>query len=123
KNVISIPATHRALIYQAHLREDLTKAVNQLGGSKSVLACGSVMTEGFQVPMVAWTLGVHTLQIEAPPLSAPYPPAPNVIFQARDTSKASLLPALHDWPATHYQLVARVRTFRVYANCAGKVSL
>ncbi|MBV8988700.1 MAG: hypothetical protein JO372_09090, partial [Solirubrobacterales bacterium] len=123
KKVVSLPVTHRALVYQAHLREDLTKAVSQLGGRKSVLACGSVMTEGFQVPMVAWTLGVHTLQIEAPPLSAPYPPAPNVIFQARDTSKASLLPALHDWPATHYQLVARVRTFRVYANCAGKVSL
>ena len=33
------------------------------------------MTEGFQVPMVAWTLGVHTLQIQAPP-AAGAPPGP-----------------------------------------------
>ena len=47
---------------------DMTKAVRAGRRSGSnVLRCGSVMTEGFQVPMVAWALGVHTLQIEAPP--------------------------------------------------------
>ncbi len=60
QNLIDIPRTHHAIVYQAHLREDLTKIVSPYGGAAKVLRCGSVMTEGFQVPMVAWTLGVHT---------------------------------------------------------------
>ena len=55
-NLIDIQRTHRALDYQAHLREDMTTAVNRLGGPSKMLACGSVMTEGFQVPMLAWNL-------------------------------------------------------------------
>jgi hypothetical protein len=83
------------------------------------------MTEGFQVPMLAWTLGVHTLQVQASPLPGqPVPPAPNVIFQTRAQHHASLLPRVRDWSASvPYQLVAHVRTFKVYAHCAGKVTL
>jgi hypothetical protein len=124
-NLINVPRTHRALVYQAHLRQDVTNAVRELGGPSRVLACGSVMTEGFQVPLVAWTLGVHTLQVEASPLpGAPVPPAPNVIFQTRAQRHASLLPRVRDWSSTvPYQLVAHVRTFKVYSHCAGKVTL
>jgi hypothetical protein len=124
-NLIDAPRTHRALVYQAHLRQDVTRAVQELGGPARVLACGRVMTEGFQVPMLAWTLGVHTLRVEASPLpGAPLPPAPNVIFQTRAQRHASLLPSVRDWSATvPYRLVARVRTFKVYSHCAGKVTL
>jgi hypothetical protein len=83
------------------------------------------MTEGFQVPMVAWTLGVHTLQVEASPLPGQaIPPAPNVIFQTRAQRHASLLPRVRDWSrVVPYQLVAHARTFKVYSHCAGKVTL
>jgi hypothetical protein len=123
-NIISLPRTHRALVYQAHLREDLTKAVGELGGPGRVLRCGTVMTEGFQVPMVAWTLGVHTLRVHAPPANIAQPGTPpNVIFQTRSQSNTSLLPVVRAWKTTHYTLVARVRTFRVYSSCAGTVML
>jgi hypothetical protein len=124
-NVIDLQRTHRALVYQAHLRHDAATAVRRLGGPSRVIACGSVMTEGFQVPMLAWTLGVHTMQIEAAPLPGQgVPPAPNVIFQTRAQRNASLLPRVRDWSsAVPYQLVAHVRTFRVYSHCAGKVTL
>ena len=119
-----IPATHRALVYQAHLRADLTKVVSEVGGPARILRCGTVMTEGFQVPMLAWALGVHTLQVQASPLPrAPLPPPPNVIFQTRAQRNAHLLPIVRAWTNAHYQLVAHVRTFRVYANCAGGVTL
>jgi hypothetical protein len=78
------------------------------------------MTEGFQVPMVAYTLGVHTLQVEASPQSrADAGPPPNVIFQARAQRHSRLLPALSNWPGTRYRLVLRNRRFNVYEHCNG----
>ena len=86
------------------------------------------MTEGFQVPMVAWTLGVRTLRVEAAaeqPRSAP--PWPAVILQTRAQSNSTLLPTpaqIIAWEhaGAHYTLIAHVRTFRVFSTCAGKVS-
>lgn len=116
--VVDVPATHRALVYQAHLREGMTAAVARLGGPSRILRCGSVMTEGFQVPMLAWNLGVHTLRVEASPLPRqPLPPAPAVIFQTRAQRHSSLLPRASDWKGVPYRLVAHVRTFRVYSSC------
>ncbi len=126
-NLISIPATHSSLLYQAHLRQDVEALVKRAGGAKQVLACGSVMSEGFQVPMVAWYLDVRTLRVEAPPavnaqgVAVPPLPWPNVIFQDRDTRNASLLPL----PATilawehagaHYTFTA-TRTVYFFEDC------
>jgi hypothetical protein len=123
-SLVDLQRTHRALVYQAHLRQDMTRAVAKVGGAQKVLSCGTVMTEGFQVPMLAWNLGVHTVRIEAPPAHPSNPgPPPNVIFQTRAQRHASLLPIVHAWAGTQYQLVAHVRLFRVYAQCAGKVTL
>jgi hypothetical protein len=129
-SVISLPRTHHALAYQAHLREDVTSAVDKAGGPGALLNCGgrpaSVMTEGFQVPMVAWTLGVHTLRIEAPPSKLAPPPGPTVILQTRAQSNSTLLPTpaqVRAWEraGARYRLIARVRTFRVFSSCADKV--
>jgi hypothetical protein len=127
KNTISLPRTHHALVYQARLRSDLTEAVRQAGGSAALLRCGQVMTEGFQVPMAAWTLGVRTLRIEAEPGNLAGPPWPAVILQARAQSNSTLLPSPqqiiaweHD--GARYKLVAHVDTFRVFSTCAGKVT-
>jgi hypothetical protein len=117
-NLISIQRTHRSLVYQAHLRQGVTRLVARYGGPAKVLSCGTVMTEGFQVPMVAWTLGVHTAVIEAPPPEGePVPPAPNVILQTRDTRHASLLPVVHSWPETHYTYVGTSGPFRMFTHC------
>jgi hypothetical protein len=127
KGIVSLPRTHHALVYQAKLRSDLTAAVAKAGGADALLRCGSVMTEGFQVPMAAWTLGVHTLRIEATPSKIAGPPWPAVILQARAQSNSRLLPTPqqiiaweHD--GAPYKLVAHVRTFRVFSTCAGKVA-
>jgi hypothetical protein len=126
-SIVSLPRTHHALVYQAHLREDLTAAVNEAGGPSALLKCdgrpASVTTEGFQVPMVAWALGVHTMRIEAPPSKVVPPPWPTVILQTRAQSNSTLLPTvaqIRAWQATGapYRLVDRVRTFRVFSACA-----
>jgi hypothetical protein len=115
--VVDLPRTHRALVYQADLRTDLSAVIRKAGGSAAILRCGSVMTEGFQVPMVAYNLGVHTLRIQASPQSRPLPPAPAVILQTRAQRSSHLLPVVHDWSSAHYRLVAHVRTFRLYSIC------
>jgi hypothetical protein len=118
-SLIDVQRTHRSLVYQAHLRTGLSAAVDKLGGPSRVLSCGTVMTEGFQVPMVAWTLGVHTIRIEASPQSASNPgPAPNVILQTRAQRHAHLLPVVGAWKDVPYKLVAQTKTFRVFEHCA-----
>jgi hypothetical protein len=130
-SIVSLPRTHHALVYQAHLREDLTAAVREAGGPGALLKCGgrpaSVMTEGFQVPMVAWTLGVHTLRIQAPPSQIVGPPGPTVILQTRAQSNSTLLPTpsqIRAWQraGVPYRLVDRVRTFRVFSACTSNRS-
>jgi hypothetical protein len=120
-SIVDVPATHRALVYQAHLRQDMTRAV-KLVGARRILGCGTVMTEGFQVPMLAWNLDVHTARIEASPASVSHPgPPPNVIFQTRAQRSAHLLPVVGAWKGVPYRRLARVRTFRIYTRCTAKV--
>ncbi|MGO9905285.1 MAG: hypothetical protein ACLP4R_27565 [Solirubrobacteraceae bacterium] len=125
KNVISLPRTHRALLYQAHLREDLGTVISRLGGPAAIRRCGPIMVEGFQVPMVAYALGVRTLQVEAQPTGLVGPPWPNTILQDRDTSSAALLPSPqqilaweHD--GARYSTFFHERTFYVFSTCASK---
>jgi hypothetical protein len=119
-NLISIPRTHGSLVYQAHLRQGLNELVSDYGGADKMLRCGSVMTEGFQVPMVAWALGVHTVQIQAPPPAGEPPgPAPNVILQTRDTRSASLLPLVQWWPHVHYTYFGSRGPFNLFTHCGG----
>jgi hypothetical protein len=127
-NIISIPRVHGSLVYQARLREDLEKAISNFGGAKRMLACGSVMTEGFQVPMVAWYLGVHTLRVEAPPngFTAPRSLAPNTILQAQDTRSSALLPQpsmILNWEhqGVDYRTYQHIRSFRLFSTCPAKV--
>jgi hypothetical protein len=120
-SVIDVPATHRALVYQARLREDMSALVRRLG-RKSILGCGTVMTEGFQVPMLAWNLDVHTVRVEAPPTVPGTGTPPNVIFQTRAQSNAHLLPIVGPWHI-NYALVAHNRTFRVFMNCRAKAAI
>jgi hypothetical protein len=126
-NIVSLPRTHHALFYQARLRTDVAAAIRKAGGGPALLRCGTIMTEGFQVPMVAWTLGVPTSRIEATPLGIVGPPWPNVILQNRAQSKSRLLPLPQQiiaWEheGAPYTLVAHNRTFRIFSTCAHRAA-
>ena len=70
--------------------------------------------------MVAWTLGVHTLDVAASPANgAPVPPPPNVILQTRAQRNATLLPIVHSWKTTAYTFAEHQRTFRLFTHCRG----
>jgi hypothetical protein len=124
KSLVNLGSTRRALAYQADLRQDVGQVVAHVSHPGAILRCGTVMTEGFQVPMVAWELGVPIDRVEATPASTDHPgPAPNVIFQTRATRSSFLLPIVGAWTGVHYRLVAHVRTFRMYSACRGRVTL
>jgi len=100
---VALPKIHRALLYQARLRQDLGRAIALVGGRRHLLRCGSVMVEGFQVPMVAYALDVPTTRVLAPPASPLHPgPEPDTILQTRATQSSSLLPRVRDWNAADY---------------------
>jgi hypothetical protein len=100
---VALPKLHRALLYQARLRQDLGQAIRLVGGRDHLLACGSVMVEGFQVPMVAYALDVPTTRVLAPPALATDPgPEPDTILQTRATQSSSQLPRVQDWNAADY---------------------
>ena len=107
-----------ALRYQAELRQDLTKIIRRAGGAKAVVACGSIETENYQVPMVAWYLNLESVDVsdQMPDSIAgqPSPPDPNVILQARDTGTARLEPKI---PTNEHYTEIRQRTFRLYEHC------
>jgi hypothetical protein len=116
-NLINIPKTHGSLNYQAQLRAGAGGVVAQYGGPAKLLRCGTVMTEGFQVPLVAWTLGVHTLRVQSsPPGDNPGPP-PNVILQTRSQRGHALLPIVHTWSSVQYVYAGHSGPFRLFTHC------
>jgi hypothetical protein len=85
-----------------------------------------VMTEGFQVPMVAWVLGVPTTRVEAPPAEGgaahaqQAEDAPNVVLQTRDTRSAHLLPLLSTWPSVQYHYTGTAGPVHMFTHgCSG----
>jgi hypothetical protein len=115
---VSLPKVHRALLYQAHLRERLPRAIALAGGRAQLLACGRVMAEGFQVPMVAYALDVPTTRILAPPASrATAGPAPNVILQTRATQSSTQLPVVRDWRPLLYTYQGSAGPWHTFTRC------
>jgi hypothetical protein len=131
-NLLDLPATHRALVYQATLRRDLVALIRRAGGPERLKHCGAghIMVEGFQVPMAAWYFGVRTLDIEEQPVTnavgeaQPPTPWPNVIFQDRDTGSAALLPlpsTILDWEragAKPFKHMIITREMFFFRDCA-----
>jgi hypothetical protein len=115
---VSLPKVHRALLYQARLRERLPRAIALAGGRGHVLACGRVMAEGFQVPMVAYALDVPTTRILAPPASGTTAGrAPNVILQTRDTQSSTQLPVVRDWRPLLYTYQGSAGPWHTFTRC------
>lgn len=126
RNVVDVAAARDALDYQAELRSDLTRAVSLSGGPRALRSCGPVMAEAYQVPMVAWVLGLPQAHIEPPPSRMTRAPWPAVVLEARAHWDSALLPApdqIAAWEhaGAPYGLLARTRSFTVFSTCTHKV--
>ena len=109
----------QSLRYQAELRTDLNAIIKRAGGARKLLACGTIETDNYQVQMVAWYLGIDSVDVSGEPspsvASKSIRPDPNVILQARDTTNAALEPRVPK--GIHYSEIGQ-RTFRLFEHCA-----
>jgi hypothetical protein len=67
-----------AAAYQARLAGELDAVIARSGGADAVLACGELYAGPFQVPVIAWELGVHLDRLHLEPA------APATAFRARN---------------------------------------
>ncbi len=100
-----------ALRYQAELRMDLADALKKAGGADAFKQCGKATAGKFSVPLVAWYLDEHTLDVGLVP--APQ----GVISAARTTNKQSLKPQPEQPYPPGYEPVQTVRTTTLFSTC------
>ena len=103
-----VPNLH-AIKYQADLANELPGLVAAAGGAEALKRCGDPYTGPFMVPVVAWNLHVHTMEVQVDPV----PPA--VVFRERTTAGARLVPSVRG-VANRRKLAAGAR-WRIVAQC------
>jgi hypothetical protein len=119
--VFAAPAVHRlptdidAVTYQARLNDAVPRLVARAGGAERIKACGDVYTGPFQVPVVAWSMHLHTRLI-----SSLVPVRPAVLFRVRSNPSSAVGPSLRSVgdPADQRTL-AVAPGWRVVAVCKG----
>src|SRR5579863_4343474 len=71
-----------ALRYQAQLRDSFSDLIQRAGGAAKILKCGSIMTDNYQVTMLAWDLDRPIPVVQALPHKLEKNiSGPNVVFQ------------------------------------------
>jgi hypothetical protein len=95
------PSVHRvdnvrdSVYYQARLKDGLSGVIERAGGRDRLLACGTPYTGAFQVPAIAWQLGVHTTVVQSASAPGDAPPkAPAVVFRSHTTSTSHAVPPI-----------------------------
>jgi hypothetical protein len=88
-SVNRLDAVRASIEYQARLTDGLAATVARAGGADRLLACGTPYTGAFQVPLVAWQLGVPTTTVRSASAPGDAPPRPpGVAFRSRTTTSS-----------------------------------
>lgn len=96
------------LRYQAQLRDDLQRAVDQYGGRERALRCGDVYSGAYNVAMVSWMLDVPGRAVKF------QPSIPGVIFRGRSRGGVNPTPPVNN----AWRPVTRAGEFTVFEACS-----
>jgi hypothetical protein len=100
----------RTVRYEASLYRELDAAVAVAGGRAAILRCGRPYTGPFQVPWLAWRLGLHTGGVGYEPRP------PGVVFRARPVPGTRTAPTIPP-PAPPFLLTGAAGPWDVYVAC------
>jgi hypothetical protein len=111
--------------YQAHKYGELASLIDRAGGRQRILACGPVTSDIYQMPALAWQLGLHQadILIAAAPKGTPTEghivavPTAGTVFRTRTTRHSPLLPARLGSAAFH--VLATTDQWQVLSTCGG----
>jgi hypothetical protein len=120
------PSFHRlnavkaSVYYQARLTDGLDDVIARAGGKDRLLACGTPYTGAFQVPAIAWQLGVHTTVVRSASAPGDAPPAvPAVVFRSHTTSTSHAVPPLDSLGGeAGVQTIATAGGWRIVTRCS-----
>jgi hypothetical protein len=123
----TIPALRYQLRYQAQLRERFASLITGAGGPGRIIGCGSVMTDNYEVTMLAWYLQVPIPYVQALTHTPQVQKGPNVIFRTASSTGAAVHPGrsfMRDWVAGWKQAngsryaVTAAAPVTVYMDCS-----
>ena len=100
----------RTVAYEASLYRELDSAVALAGGPAAVRRCGEAFTGPFQVPWIAWRLGLHTGAVSYEPR------APGVVFRTRPEPGTRTAPTIPP-PAAPFRAAGTAGPWEVYLAC------
>lgn len=98
---------------QAQLLDALPATVAAAGGAAPIAACGGVTTGPYQVPALAWHLGIHTSEVTLRPRPT------GTIFRARNFPDRPVTPSLRGFEGGELRTLAVQPRWRVLTTCPG----
>jgi hypothetical protein len=129
----SVASIRYSVRYQAQLREQMAYLIDDYGGAGKVVGCGSMMTNNYQVTMLAWDLDEPIHFVQALPVyklgqaTTKLEAGPNVVFQDAATSAshqgptaAQMLVWEQGWKqmnGSSYKIIVK-RPVTLYADCS-----
>jgi hypothetical protein len=106
--------------YQARLTDGLPGVIQRAGGKDRLLACGTPYTGAFQVPAIAWQLGLHTTVVRSASAPGDAPPkVPAVVFRSHTTSTSHAVPPIDSLGGeAGVRTIATGGGWRILTRCA-----
>ncbi len=109
--------------YQAHKYGELAKLIDLAGGRDRVLSCAPITADIYQMPAVAWHLGIRQsdVVIAAGPKGTPAVgrvvqlASAGTVFRTRTTRASPLLPA--QLGSTEFRLLATTDQWQILSTC------
>ena len=125
QRVDELSASLGEIPYWAHKNGELATLIDRAGGRDRILACAPLTSDIYQMPALAWELGIHQSQIviAAGPKGTPLQgsvigtPPTGTVFRTRTTRESPLLPPSLGSPA--FQVVATTPQWQVLGTCGG----
>jgi hypothetical protein len=100
--------------YQAHKYGELQSLIDHAGRRRQILACGPVSSDIYQMPALAWDLGIHQSQIVIATATSNVP-TKGTVFRTRTTRGSPVVPPVLG--SADFRVVATTDQWQLLSTC------